>query len=95
MNPAQTDLSLTTNQITTDEGPADPIDVQVGGNHYKNMAIQPIEFILANSLPFSEGSVVKYVSRWRNKGGVDDLKKARHLLDLMIAHQESALPSAS
>lgn len=57
---------------------------QEGGGHYKDMAIQPVEYIQKNKLGFIEGSVVKYVSRWRAKGGVEDLKKARHFLDLLI-----------
>jgi len=57
---------------------------QVGGHHYKNMVIQPLEFILANNLPYAEGCVIKYVSRWRSKNGVEDLMKARHYLDVLI-----------
>ena len=60
------------------------LQTQVSGNHYKDMKIQPVEFIHANGIPFIEGSVIKYVSRWRNKNGVDDLKKARHFIDLLI-----------
>lgn len=65
---------------------------QVGGGHYKTMAIQPVEFILANGIPFIEGCVIKYVSRWRNKNGVEDLKKARHFLDILIEHEERKTP---
>lgn len=65
------------------------LDKQVGGNHYEKMAIQPIEYILANKLGFVEGSVVKYVSRWEDKGGVEDLKKARQLLDMKISDLEA------
>jgi len=58
---------------------------QEGGGHYKAMKIQPFEYIHANGIPFAEGCVIKYVSRWRVKGaGVEDLKKARHFLDLLI-----------
>lgn len=60
---------------------------QEGGSHYKDMAIQPIEFIQANGLGFCEGNVVKYVSRWRSKGGIEDLKKARHYIDLLLEHE--------
>ena len=60
------------------------LDTQIGGDHYKDMAIQPVEYIHRNRLGFCEGAVVKYVSRWRAKGGVEDLKKARHFLDLLI-----------
>jgi len=45
-------------------------DYQVGGNHYKELKIQPIEYILANNMGFCEGAIVKYITRWRDKGGV-------------------------
>ena len=61
-----------------------PLSRQVGGDHYKSMTIQPIEYCHANGLGFAEGCIIKYVSRWREKGGVEDLKKARHFLDLLI-----------
>jgi hypothetical protein len=61
---------------------------QEGGGHYKDMAIQPFEYIHANGIGFAEGCVIKYVSRWRAKGGVEDLKKARHFLDLLIEAEE-------
>lgn len=57
---------------------------QEGGGHYKDLKIQPIEYIHANGIPFAEGSVIKYVTRWRAKGGIKDLEKARHFLDLLI-----------
>jgi hypothetical protein len=61
-----------------------PLDVQVDGDHYKQMKIQPVEFIHANGIPYLEGNVIKYVSRWRSKNGVADLKKAKHYIDLLI-----------
>lgn len=61
-----------------------PLDVQVAGNHYKSLVIQPVEYIHANQLGFCEGSVVKYVTRWRAKGGIKDLEKAKHFIDLLI-----------
>lgn len=57
---------------------------QVGGTHYTSKRVQPIEFIHANNLPFIEGNVVKYVSRWREKGGLRDLEKAKHYIELLI-----------
>ena len=59
-------------------------DVQVAGTHYKGKAIQPWDYIVGNNLGYLEGNIVKYVSRWKDKGGVDDLKKARHYLDKLI-----------
>lgn len=51
-------------------------DNQVGGNHYRKLKIQPIEYIMANQLGYCEGNVVKYITRWEDKGGVQDLDKA-------------------
>lgn len=57
---------------------------QVGGKHYQNQPIQCWDYIAVNDIPFLEGNVIKYVSRWRDKGGVQDLHKARHYLDKLI-----------
>lgn len=61
-----------------------PQDRQVGGDHYKIYKIQPTEFIHTNSIPFIEGNIIKYVMRHKNKNGLEDLKKARHYIDLLI-----------
>tara|TARA_R110001599_G_scaffold335614_1_gene552793 strand:+ start:426 stop:629 length:204 start_codon:yes stop_codon:yes gene_type:complete len=57
---------------------------QVGGNHYKDMVIQPFEFIEKNNLGYGVGNVIKYLCRYKTKGGVEDLNKARHYIDLLI-----------
>ena len=57
---------------------------QVGGAHYAVKAIQPWDYIIANDLGYLEGNIVKYVSRWKDKGGVQDLKKAQHYLQKLI-----------
>jgi hypothetical protein len=57
---------------------------QVGGTHYSQMPIQPVEFITKNNLSFLEGNVIKYVCRWKNKNGIADLEKAKHYIDLLI-----------
>jgi hypothetical protein len=59
-------------------------DIQIGGDHYASLKIQPTEFIHANGVPFIEGNVIKYVMRHRQKNGIEDLKKARHYIDLLI-----------
>ena len=66
------------------EPPADALDVQVGGNHYKDLAIQPVEYIHANKIGYFEGNVLKYITRWRAKNGIADLEKAKHYIDLLI-----------
>ena len=62
----------------------DSLHKQVDGNHYKDMAIQPVEYIHANGIGYFEGNVIKYVSRWRKKNGVADLEKAKHYIELLI-----------
>ena len=67
----------------------DSLKHQVGGSHYKSMAIQPIEFIFANDLGFAEGCIVKYICRWKEKNGLEDLKKIEQYVQLLIEHVES------
>lgn len=57
---------------------------QESGNHYKDLPIQPVEYIYANAIGYFEGNVIKYVSRWRKKNGIDDLRKARHYIEMLI-----------
>ena len=59
-------------------------ETQVAGDHYKGKAIQPWDYIAANGLDYFSGNIVKYVSRFREKRGVEDLRKARHYLDKLI-----------
>lgn len=59
-------------------------NTQIGGTHYKDLAIQPVEYIHKNHLGFIEGCVIKYVTRWKTKNGVEDLRKAIHFLELLI-----------
>lgn len=60
------------------------INSQIGGSHYKQCAIQPVEYIHANGLGYFEGNVLKYITRWRDKGGTADLEKAKHYIELLI-----------
>lgn len=61
-----------------------PLAHQESGNHYKRYKIQPVEFCQANQLNYCESNVIKYVVRHRDKNGLEDLKKARHYIDLLI-----------
>tara|TARA_R110000803_G_scaffold10308_7_gene31716 strand:- start:162 stop:371 length:210 start_codon:yes stop_codon:yes gene_type:complete len=61
-----------------------PKSIQIGGNHYKDFKIQPIDFIYENDIPYIEGNIIKYVTRWKSKNGVEDLKKAMHYLEILI-----------
>lgn len=63
------------------------LNEQVGGDHYKERAIQPIEFIMANGLDFLQGNAIKYIVRHRDKGGAEDLRKAIHYCQLILQYQ--------
>lgn len=65
---------------------------QVGGSHYKDKAIQPIEYIHANNLGFCAGNVIKYVTRYKEKNGVQDLEKAKHYLEMLIELETNKKP---
>ena len=69
------------------------LDKQTGGNHYKDMAIQPAEYAEKNGLSLLEGNIVKYVSRWKKKGGLTDLQKIIHCAELIIEIHGIVTPS--
>lgn len=56
---------------------------QIEGDHYKKYTIQPIEFITKNNIPFIEGNIIKYICRWKDKGGTKDLDKVIHYVELL------------
>jgi hypothetical protein len=62
---------------------------QVGGNHYLKYKIQPVEFIIKNNIGFVEGNIIKYILRFKEKGGVQDLNKAKHYIELLIDSSKS------
>ena len=57
---------------------------QIGGNHYSKLEIQPVEYITKNKLSYLQGNVIKYVTRYKDKNGLQDLQKARHYIDMLI-----------
>ena len=60
------------------------LDMQVGGDHYKQYKIQPVEYAMANKLNYCQANAIKYVTRYRDKGGVEDLRKAIHNIEILI-----------
>ena len=62
----------------------DALSAQIGGTHYAKQKIQPVEFIHANNLGFCEGNCIKYLCRWQDKGGLQDLEKAKHYTEMLI-----------
>ena len=63
-------------------------DHQEGGRHYKDLAIQPVEYMLANpQIGYCEGNAIKYLTRWKSKGGIEDLRKAIHYIQMLIEHE--------
>lgn len=65
------------------------LDVQVGGDHYKKYKIQPMEYSMANGLDACQHTAIKYITRFRDKGGIDDLEKAKHCIDLLIEFERA------
>ena len=65
----------------------DPYTTQVGGDHYSKLAIQPMQYSMANGLDACQHTAIKYITRFRDKGGVADLEKAKHVIDMLIAHE--------
>ena len=57
---------------------------QEGGSHYKDFVIQPVEFCHVNNIPYIEATAIKYLCRWRKKNGLEDLKKAKHFIEMLI-----------
>lgn len=67
------------------------LDRQIGGSHYKGLKIQPMEYSLANNLNAAQHTIIKYTTRYKDKGGIEDLRKAIHTLELLIEHEEALL----
>ncbi len=67
---------------------------QVGGNHYKKMKIQPIEYIVANQLEYRVANIIKYISRYKDKNGLQDLEKAKHYLEMLIEEEKEKIKDA-
>jgi len=70
--------------LDVDDHAESALNTQIGGDHYKNLKIQPVQYIYANNIPFIEGCIIKYVTRWKNKGGIKDLEKIIHFTKLLI-----------
>ena len=71
----------------TDSIPKSALTTQEGGDHYKSMVIQPVEYITKNKIPYLDGNVIKYVSRHQSKNGIEDIRKAIHYLQLIAELQ--------
>lgn len=70
-----------------------PLTTQVGGSHYKELAIQPAEYCQRNRIPYCESSVIRYVTRHREKNGREDIEKAIHCLQLLLELEYPQPPS--
>lgn len=86
---AKQTTSVPLEQLCGDAVPNKELRVQVGGNHYAKCAIQPIDYIMANGLDYLQGNVIKYVTRYKDKNGMEDLEKAAHYLRIMIEREKA------
>ena len=71
-------------EVVKSDGYKSALDYQVGGNHYQQMAYQPLTFIVEQKLKFCEGNIIKYIARYKYKNGLQDLKKAQHYLKFLL-----------
>ena len=71
------------------------MDVQIGGDHYKKLKIQPMEYSMANNLDACQHTAIKYITRFRDKGGVADLEKAKHVIDMLIEFEQKSKSEAA
>lgn len=88
-----TDVRISTIRPVTGSIGTSALEKQVGGCHYKQFAIQPVEFINANNLSYMQGNVIKYVMRYPFKNGIADLEKAKHYIEMMIELERNKLTS--
>ena len=82
---------LAANQLACDDGPIpsalvskSPLSTQIGGDHYTKLAIQPMQYSMENGLDALQHTIIKYVTRFRDKAGIEDLEKAKHCIDMLI-----------
>lgn len=66
-------------------------DTQIGGNHYKQFKVQPIEFCMKNGLNACQTNIVKYICRYKHKNGKEDLLKALHYVELLMEFRHEGL----
>jgi hypothetical protein len=67
---------------------------QVGGDHYRKLKIQPVEYIAANDIPAFAANVIKYATRYRSKGGAEDIRKAIHYCQLILEFEYGESPES-
>lgn len=90
---SQTDLSV--KPLAFDDGPMaseqvrkSPLETQIGGDHYTKLAIQPMQYSMENKLDPLQHTIIKYVTRFRDKAGIEDLEKAKHCIDMLIEFEK-------
>lgn len=67
-----------------------PLSTQIGGNHYTKLAIQPMQYSMKNGLDPLQHTIIKYVTRFRDKAGIEDLEKAKHCIDMLIEFEKES-----
>ncbi len=70
---------------------ASPLSTQIGGDHYAKLAIQPMQYSMKNGLDPLQHTIIKYVTRFRDKAGIEDLEKAKHCIEMLIEHERSLM----
>lgn len=91
----ESQAELAVNQLACDDGPMasepvrkSPLETQIGGDHYTKLAIQPMQYSIKNGLDPLQHTIIKYVTRFRDKAGIEDLEKAKHCIDMLIEFEK-------
>jgi len=87
VHPDHPDAFIDEEEAMTNNSISGAFDTQIGGGHYTKLAIQPMELSLKNNLNAAQHTAIKYIMRYRDKNGLEDLKKAKHTIDLLIQHE--------
>jgi hypothetical protein len=67
-----------------------PLSTQIGGDHYTKLAIQPMQYSMKNGLDQLQHTIIKYVTSFRDKAGIEDLEKAKHCIDMLIDFEKES-----
>ena len=94
----ESQAEIAANKLAFDDGPMasepvrkSPLSTQIGGDHYTKLVIQPMQYSMKNGLDPLQHTIIKYVTRFRDKAGIEDLDKAKHCIDMLIEFERSLI----
>ena len=86
----QVEIALDDDPMASEPVSKSPLSTQIGGNHYTKLAIQPMQYSIENGLDPLQHTIIKCVTRFRDKNGIEDLEKAKHCIDMLIEFEKES-----